>query len=210
MGAHALGVYSVGTEIAVMPSTELIAPLNRAVYPAYARLSRSISDLLARFLQVFGIICLVAFPVSVGLVCVAPVAVPLFLGRQWVEAVPIVQLVSISGLAGALQSNLYLVIVALGKPKANTVLSAAILALSLPLVVYASLRNGAMGAALAHAIVAIVGLIGIVLVFKRITGLQPATLLTVVWRPMVASALMATTVMLYTTWLAALPRSLTW
>jgi O-antigen/teichoic acid export membrane protein len=67
VGSHGLGVYNIASEIAAMPSTELIAPLNRAVYPAYARLAGARDQLWERFLEVFGIICLLAFPVAVGL-----------------------------------------------------------------------------------------------------------------------------------------------
>jgi O-antigen/teichoic acid export membrane protein len=34
VGSYGLGVYNLAAEISAMPSTELIAPLNRAVYPA--------------------------------------------------------------------------------------------------------------------------------------------------------------------------------
>src|SRR6202022_3008075 len=34
VGAAGLGIYNIASEIAVLPSTELIAPINRAVFPA--------------------------------------------------------------------------------------------------------------------------------------------------------------------------------
>ena len=40
-GPRALGLYTVGHEIAFLPATELIAPINRAVPPGYARSSKS-------------------------------------------------------------------------------------------------------------------------------------------------------------------------
>lgn len=191
VGSHGLGLYNIAVEIASMPSTELIAPLNRAVYPAYARLSTSEDKLRERFLEVFGIISLVAFPVAVGLYCVSDLVVRVLLGPQWHEAVPIMQIAGLAGLIGALQSNMYLVLLAKGQPKANTLLAAGLLVLSLPAIVYASLHYGVVGAAYAHLGAAVLSFVGIVAVFSRIVGMPIMSLFSVIWRPLVASGAMA-------------------
>lgn len=191
IGTHGLGVYNVGVELANMPSTEMIAPLNRAVYPAYSRLAASREQLWARFMEVFGIICLLALPVSVGLFCLAGPVVQILLGSQWLEAIPIVRIFALCGLVGALQSNLYLVIVALGKPKANTLLSAVLLVVSLPAVVIASLKYGVVGAAYAHFGASVLGFAGIVVVFSQTTGIAARTLAGTLWRPVTGSSIMA-------------------
>ena len=91
----------------------------------------------------------------------------------------------------ALQSNLYLVIVAMGKPKANTILSAVLLLISLPAIIYASLQYGVLGAAYAHFFASLLGFSGIVIVFSRITGMPKRKLFAVMWRPLLASSAMA-------------------
>ncbi|QHE76715.1 lipopolysaccharide biosynthesis protein [Hydrogenophaga sp. PBL-H3] len=191
VGSYGLGIYNLAAEISAMPSTELIAPLNRAVYPAYAQLARVREKLLARFLEVYGLISLLSFPVAVGLFCLSDLVVNLLLGAQWVEAVPILQILGLCGLVGALQGNMYVVMSAMGKPKANTLLSASLLAVSLPAVVLASLHYGALGAAYAHFVSALLGFAGIVYVFTRVTGAHKRQLAAAMWRPMVASAFMA-------------------
>lgn len=89
VGAHDLGLYNVASEIAVLPSTELIAPINRAAFPAYAAQAADLEALRAKFLSVFSVIGLLAFPMSVGLACVAGPAVAVLLGPQWAAAVPL-------------------------------------------------------------------------------------------------------------------------
>lgn len=191
VGSHGLGVYNIANEIAAMPSTELIAPLNRAVYPAYARLATTPAKLQERFLEVFSIISLIAFPVAAGLYCISGLVVTVLLGPQWKEAGPIMQIAGLSGLVGALQSNMYLVILAMGQPKANTVLSAGLLALSLPAVIVASLHYGIFGAAYAHFISSLLGLLGIMAVFSRVTGMRQRDMISVMWRPLTAATGMA-------------------
>lgn len=187
VGSHGLGIYNLAAEIAAMPSTELIAPLNRAVYPAYAQLSKSHDKLVARFIEVYGLICLLAFPVAVGLFCISDLIVAVLLGPKWLEAVPIMQIVGLCGLVGALQSNMYVVMTAIGKPKANTFLSAALLTISLPTVIWSSLNYGILGAAYAQFAAAIVGFIGIVIVFTQVAAVTKRHLLQVMWRPLLAS-----------------------
>lgn len=191
VGSHGLGVYNLAAEISAMPSTELIAPLNRAVYPAYAQLSKAREKLMARFLEVFGLINLISFPVALGLFCLSDLVVALLLGPQWVDAVPILQILGLCGLLGALQGNMYVVMSAMGKPKANTMLSASLLVVSLPAVIWASLQYGVLGAAYAHFVSALVGFVGIVMVFTLVTGTSKRSLISVMWRPLLASALMA-------------------
>ena len=136
-------------------------------------------------------ISLIAFPVAVGLYCLSALVVSLLLGPQWIEAVPIMQIVGLAGLMSALQSNMYLVILAMGQPKANTLLSASLLAVSLPVAVFASRQYGVVGAAYAHFATALLGLAGIIIVFSRVTGMAKRRLLAVMWRPLLSSGAMA-------------------
>lgn len=191
VGPHALGIYNIAIEIAVMPSTEFVAPLNRAVYPAYARLANDLSALRQRFVDVFSLIAMIAFPVAVGISCVAATAVDVLLGTKWLEAIPIIRIASLCGLCGALQSNLYVVVLAMGRPRATTVLAAALFVVSVPILVSASLMFGVIGAALAYLATAIIGLLCIVFVFCRVSGIPLVTLVIAMWRPVVASSAMA-------------------
>ncbi|WP_332749610.1 lipopolysaccharide biosynthesis protein [Hydrogenophaga sp.] len=195
VGSHGLGVYNLAAEISAMPSTELIAPLNRAVYPAYAQLARARDKLLARFMEVYGLISLMAFPVAVGLFCLSDLVVALLLGPQWTDAVPIMQILGLCGLVGALQGNMYVVMSAMGKPKANTLLGASLLVITLPALVFFSLQYGALGAAYAQFVSAVVGFCGIVWVFTAVTGAATRNLFAVMWRPLVASCFMAATIL---------------
>lgn len=191
VGSYGLGIYNLAAEIAAMPSTELIAPLNRAVYPAYAQLARAREKLLARFLEVYSLISMVAFPVAVGLFCLSDILVALLLGPKWVDSIPIMQILGLCGLVAALQGNMYVVMTALGKPKVTTYLGGFLLIFSLPAVVYFSLQFGAVGAAYAQFVAAVIGYIAIVWVFTTVTGASKSSLLNVMWRPFIAALFMA-------------------
>jgi O-antigen/teichoic acid export membrane protein len=195
VGAANLGIYNVASEIAALPSTELIAPINRAVFPAYSHLAADLSELRNKFLTVFGTIAVLAFPVSIGLACVAAPAVQVLLGPQWTAAIPLLQLFTVCGLASALQSNLILVIVALGKPKVNTLMSGGMLILYLPAVIVASINYGVLGAAWTHLVMSVLVLIPLHIVFLRLVELPATAYFGSLWRPCVASVVMAAVIL---------------
>ncbi len=188
VGASDLGLYNIASEIATLPSTEVIAPINRAVFPAYAMLSAELAKLREKFLEVFRFIAVISLPVCVGLVCVADLAVQVLLGDKWMAAVPLLQLFTVCGLTSSLQSNLILVIIALGKPKANTMLSAAMLVFYLPAMFWASIHYGTLGATWVHLVMSIIVLIPLHVVFFRLTELRPAAYFNTLWRPALAAA----------------------
>jgi lipopolysaccharide exporter len=194
VGATGLGIYNVASEIAFLPSTELIAPINRAVFPAYSRLSAELSELRSKFVTVFGTIAVLAFPVSIGLACVAEPAVQVLLGQQWTAAVPLLQIFAVCGLTSALQSNLILVIVAMGQPKVNTLLSGAMLLLYFPAVIHTSIAFGVLGAAWTHMVMSVLALMPLHVVFLRLTKLRSREYCGTLWRPILASLGMGGTI----------------
>ena len=191
VGSHGLGLFRMATEIGAMPSTEMIAPLNRAVYPAYAQLAKDRERLRERFYEVIGVINLVVFPVSVGLFCVADLVVVVMLGPKWQEAIGIMQIAALTGLLSALQSNTAYVMMAIGKPKVTALVQGAMLCVFLPVLLLASLHYGAPGAAVAQMIAAALGLFGVMAVFSREARIPLARWLALAWRPLVASGAMA-------------------
>src|SRR5258706_4931568 len=59
-----LGLFNLAHEISNLPSTELSAPVNRAVYPGYAKIASDPSRLAAQFLGVLGLTALLTAPAA--------------------------------------------------------------------------------------------------------------------------------------------------
>lgn len=100
--ASALGTYSMGEEIAMLPTSELLAPLGRVMFPAFAAARNSPGELLRLVTLAQAVQALMAIPLSLGVVLVANDAIPLLLGQKWTAAVPIAQIVALTGVATAL------------------------------------------------------------------------------------------------------------
>jgi len=103
--AAVLGGYTLANDVSAMPATELLAPLNRVLFPAFVRASHDRRELRRLYLLAQGLQTLVAIPASVGLAMVAREAVPILLGEKWTFAVPFVQLLALASVVQAITTS---------------------------------------------------------------------------------------------------------
>lgn len=190
-GPAPLGAFTVSYELATMPSTQLVAPINRAVFPAYARLAQQgVEPLRREYLSVIGMIVLLATPAVLGIAATAPLLVPVMLGPKWMEAVPLLSMLAIFGYTYIVQSNAQAAYLALGRvdipTKVNGVHALVQLAALIPLTKAYGV-NGAAFAYLATTIVMIPASLGVALKMMQI---RVRVFAREVWRPIAAAAMM--------------------
>lgn len=100
--ASALGTYSISSEISAIPTTELLAPISRVLFPAFVE-ARANADALRRaFLLGMAVQALVGIPAGIGLALVAPELIVVLLGPGWAAAVPVVQVLSLVNVVSAM------------------------------------------------------------------------------------------------------------
>lgn len=110
-----LGGYTLADEISAMPSTELLAPINRALFPAFVAARENLAELKRLFLLAQGVQTLVGIPAGVGLAMVASEAVIVLLGEKWLPAVPFVQALALVGAIQAITTSGGYVLITLGR-----------------------------------------------------------------------------------------------
>ncbi len=189
-GPATLGTFNLSFELASLPSTELAAPINRAVFPAYAKLKDDLAALGREYLSVISLLLLVAVPAVLGVAAAAPLLVPVVLGEKWLDAVPVLTLLSFFGMTTLLQSNAQAAFLALGKPDLPTKLLSVQVTLQVLLLIPLTSAYGAVGAAWAFVATAAVMIpvsIGVVLYLLKLNVLDFAL---ATWRPVVASLIM--------------------
>lgn len=112
-----LGAYTVADEIAAIPSSELLAPLNRVLFPAFADASGDPLELKRLFLLAQSLQTLIAIPAAVGLALVANELVALLLGEKWSMAIPFLQVLALVNIGHALTTSSGYVLMVLGQVK---------------------------------------------------------------------------------------------
>ena len=198
-GAHALGVFNVSYELSNLPTSELIAPINRAVFPGYARKSADPTVLQQGYLGVIGIIAAFGIPAGVGIAATANILVPLIFGPQWVEAIPLVAILAIYGILAAMKTNAHYVYLVLGRPNTASYLGLAQISLLLPSLTILSMRYGVLGAAYAYLASQAVFTPFSFWTLLETLGISVHQLLRVLWRPVVSSAFLLVIVRLIIT-----------
>jgi len=94
LGRTQLGYYSVGENLAGMPTKEATMPLYATLLPALTRLRDSQAQLAAGYQRAQTLLTAVALPLGVGTTMIAEPLVRLMLGPAWGAAVPIVQVLA--------------------------------------------------------------------------------------------------------------------
>ena len=190
-GTATLGFYSVGAEIAALPMTELIEPLGRASFSGFAAARHEGGEVGEIFLRLIGFSALLALPVGVGLSAVAAPLTRLALGPGWEQAVPVLQVLAVAGtmlVFGHLSQHLLSAHALLGRLVGITLVGAA-LRVGFLLVLIPGF--GATGAAMAVAIAIGVEQGLMVATALRRFGIGVRGLVAQVWRPALATGVMA-------------------
>ena len=116
LGASALGYYSVGYRILRILVRMMVETVSSVTFSAFARIQGDTERVVRGYLDVLQLSSLVAFPVFVGIILVAPDLVALTLGEKWGPSVPIIQALSMLGLLQAVSYYNGAVLLAYGKP----------------------------------------------------------------------------------------------
>jgi O-antigen/teichoic acid export membrane protein len=125
-----------------------------------------------------------------GVAMVAPDAVLVLMGDQWLAAVPLIRILTCAGIFRASASGAQLLFIAIGKPRLAATLAVVRAVLLIPLVVIGTFWADAAGAA--WAILATSGVMCAVnlSLVVRVLQLRAGSLLHVTYRPMLATVVM--------------------
>ncbi|WP_264045164.1 lipopolysaccharide biosynthesis protein [Methylobacterium flocculans] len=94
LGKGALGYYTVGNNLAIIPSREAVAPLTSTLYPAFSNLIDEPKRLAIAYQKAQGMVMAVALPVGVGVALIAEPLVILTMGEKWLPSVLLIQVLS--------------------------------------------------------------------------------------------------------------------
>jgi PST family polysaccharide transporter len=101
VGAAPLGAYSVAYNVVLMPFNRIVDPIRSVAFPTLARIQNDRKRVAEAWLRATRVVAAVFLPLMLGLVVAAPEFVPVVLGKQWEDAIPLLQILAF---AGVLQS----------------------------------------------------------------------------------------------------------
>jgi lipopolysaccharide exporter len=189
--AGVMGAYALASDVAAMPSIELLAPLNRVLFPLLISVKDDPAQLKRIFLLSIAGQALIGVPAGAGLALVAPEAVQVLLGERWMLAVPLIQIMSCINIVSAISASGAYVLLALGCARVTAVHSWWQVVLFVALAQFLIPVSGALAIAWLRLGVAALGLLSFVyLIGKQQPSWRLHDVLTWIWRPCVASIVM--------------------
>lgn len=148
LSPHALGVYTTSLFLTQILSSKFIPALNDVAFAAYSKIQSRPDAVASAFLKAVRLIMLIALPFYLGITATAEPLVLTVLGPKWVEAIPIIQILTLAMPFMALQIMFAPANNALGR-SGLTVRNALIGALVMPIVFLIGIRGGTHGMAAA-------------------------------------------------------------
>jgi O-antigen/teichoic acid export membrane protein len=189
-GPHALGLYSIAYEVANLPTSELVAPINRAVFPGYASLGEQPERIRQGFLDVIGLVMLFVIPAGFGIAVLADLIVHVVLGPRWQDAASLISILAAYGVLQGFHSNAAYFCLAAGRPQTNTLLAFIYSAVLIPTILLLTPAYGALGAAWALVGSAVIVCPVLFFILLRHFELPFRSLLAVVWRSLFGAGVM--------------------
>jgi lipopolysaccharide exporter len=186
-----VGVYAVGSEVASLPTSELVEPLCRASFAGFAAANREGVSVTETFLRLMSSAVLVTLPAGLGLALVAAPLVRLAFGPVWDAAVPVLRVLGLAGIMSVFgQISLHLMSAhgMLGRLTAVTLAGAALRIVLLLLLIP---RFGVAGAAWAAAITICIDQGATLVMALRHLKVRAGAFVSHIVRPVVAAAVMA-------------------
>lgn len=190
-GAVAVGVFTMARKVSLIPSTEISAPINRALFPSFAAISEDAGRLRNAFRKTVSVTALLSFPAAFGIFAIADPLVHVVFGEQWLDAAPVLGILAIVGVIYATNNIVEPVLMARGALKQLVFAQAGYAVLLLPAAAFLTARFGAVGAAYALLASSLGALPMHFYAARAVIGFSMWDLAQCVWRPLIASALMA-------------------
>lgn len=188
-----VGIYSVGGEVGSLASTELLEPITRALFAGFSSARRSAESITSAYLRAVSAAALLTLPANAGIALIARPLMHLAFGERWDAAVPLVQLFACIGVfrVAASISSAFMTAEGMMARAVRVELTCAVVRV----VVLLSLvpRFGLIGAASGVAVVALVEEAYYLIITFRHTGLRARDLVLNIWRPTLATGVMALT-----------------
>jgi lipopolysaccharide exporter len=116
LGTAQFGIFSVGSELGALPVTEVVEPLGRTLFSGFAMLHRSAESPTRLYLGAVETSIMLILPAGIGISMIADPMVRFVLGEQWLNAVPVVQIIAVASPISVFGNFSSMFLTAVGRP----------------------------------------------------------------------------------------------
>ena len=156
LGAKELGYYTLAYNLIIKPSSIINPMITKVAFPVFSRLQNETEKLRFGYLKVLQLLSMFNFPMMIGLAVVAPVAVPVIFGKQWIPSIILIQILSIVGLLRSTANPVGALQLAKGRADLGFKWNFGLAVTQIPGLYFGAKLGGALGVAIAFAMLQVI------------------------------------------------------
>jgi lipopolysaccharide exporter len=172
IGRGALGYYTVGNNLAIMPTRETTRPITVTLFPAFSRLKDDIPRLGLAYQKAQAMVTAITLPAGFGMALIAGPLVRLFMGERWLPVVFIIQVLAAVFAVQTLGTLSQPLAMAAGATRLLFLRDLQGFLMRVPFIIGGMLIDGLTGIIYARALTGLIAVLLHMQVVKRITGLS--------------------------------------
>jgi lipopolysaccharide exporter len=185
-----MGAYTVGAEVAITPSADLVQPVMRAMFPVYSRLLNNPQRLGSAAALVIGSTATVCVATGLGVSGVARELTLLLLGKQWGQAAPLVFWLGIGAIPVGMNYCIYSIMNVTNKFRLTTMTVWGRLVLLVPTLIFVGRWGGAPAIAATQAGLGFVAMFADLFLLRRAVRITGTDIVGCFYRPVIAAIAM--------------------
>ena len=192
LGSSPLGYYTVGDTLSILPTREATTPLAQTLFPGFAKLTDDLPRLRQAYQHAQSVLFAVAWPIGCGFALIAKPLIILTMGKQWMPAIIIVQVLASVFAFQNLAASLQPLAMALGETRRLFHRDLVNLLIRLPLIVVGLAYDGLLGIVYARCISSIAGTLVNMVFVKNLINLPVRAQVAVNMRAFLSALVLAT------------------
>lgn len=152
LGSKSLGFYTVGDNLAGLPTREAIQPLENTLFPGFSHIAEDKVRLRNAYVKSQTLITAIALPLGIGFAAISYPLVLLLMGAKWLPSVQVIQVISCIYVLQTIGSQVHPIAMAVGKTKTLFYRDLLNFIIRLPIIIGGLFYFGLMGVIFGRAI----------------------------------------------------------
>lgn len=186
MGAVALGFYLLAFNVSSWAPGVISTAIRWVSVPSFSRLSENDESLSPSVQRSMTLLVTMVLPIGILLVVLAPALIAFLYGEQWAPAAPVLRFLVVLGVVRMLTMLAVDILTGAGATRTALWLNLGWAVVLVPALLVGTRLDGIRGAAIAHAVVAVLVALPLALIALRRIGVQIKPILVTLVRPMLA------------------------
>ena len=185
-----IGAYTVSADLTAHLTDDVVGPIGRSLMPNYAKISNDPIHLLRAFQLSFAVLATFSLAAGVGASLIAKELVLVLLGANWLIATPFVQLLAIHAAFWSLVESMQPYFIVTNRERLFSLCLTGYVAVLIPAIVIAAHTANVEAVAMTRTATTILFSMGMLGVLVTTGAFSLKALVSFLWRPLVAAAVM--------------------